>query len=180
MVTRATHPVETDPDAVRAWFARRIAETEAAETVAARADERAADELAAVDSDPASWKKAADLAAMMLAGFAPAWEVTTDERAEISGAVADCLDHYFPGATAGVDHWHPLLRLTWVLGAVAVMRIEPYERAAGGIGLRIQPMRQGKATDGDSNNETAGRGSDSDSGGDRIGENVGRFASDGE
>jgi hypothetical protein len=177
---RATHPIKLDIDAARAQFARWIEDDSAQDSAAELAEENRAAELAGVNSDPSAWGKAGDLIALTVSGFAPAWEISDTERGEISGALADCLDHYFPGATTGIDNWHPLARLAWVLGALTVPRVNFVERPGGGIGIKLQPFKIGESENGNENSAATGRASDSDSGRDGQRQNVGRFTTDGE
>lgn len=139
-----SHQVHVDADEVQ-------------EQLEQMADTAAADEQAAVEaqeqatSDPESWSKGASMVVAIIdAKVCPAWGLSRDEKAELSGALCKVLDHYFPGGLFGIERWHPLLQLAWVFGSIALTRFD-FEQ------LQFEPMhRETNDADGEAQERRAG------------------------
>ena len=126
----------------------------------------------AADQDPESWLTASNWSVDFLdKKFCPAWELDAGEKEQLSTALAEVLDLYFPGAMRGFDHWHPLAKLFGSAMMISAMRIdfETWQLAA---------LHNDKKADheGTSRRRTLDLGD----GNDAERENVGRFTTDGE
>ena len=166
VTAKAVNSVELDEAAELAelaGFADREATAEReAETAAAAA------EVEAAGHDPAAWRKASDFIVQVAAGqVCPNWELGEGDQAELSAALAEVLDHYFPGGPNGVDNWHPLYKLGFALVTVALMR--GFDWSTG----RLKPLRRKEPESGAS--ETAEREPFVPGGDDEVGQERGRF-----
>lgn len=121
MTARAVNSVEVDE-------AAELAELEGFAQAAATAEREleAAEAAAAIEAeghDPAAWRRASDFVVLAFTGrICPNWNLTAEDHEQLSSALAEVMDHYFPGGPHGIDNWHPLLKLGAAIGGVAVVR----------------------------------------------------------
>jgi hypothetical protein len=159
--------MQVEPERALEFLAKLGADAEAE---AFQAEKKTATVQAAMDagdSDPDSWRTVADKTVEFSAGaICPAWELTNDEKGQLSAAVAEVLDHYFPGALQGFDRWHPLSKLAGTMFYVAVLRFD-FETG------RMAPLRKKEQADG--SGASRGRPADSDGGAESLGQNAGYF-----
>ena len=165
---------EIDIDTERAAAYIRLTGREAAADEAdqeKKTDDREAATIAA-DQDPDSWLTASNWSVDFLdKKFCPAWELDAGERDQLSKALADVLDLYFPGAMRGFDHWHPLAKLFGSVMMISAMRID-FET------WQLNPLHELKKADDES--APRRRTLDLGDGDDAQRENVGRFTTHGE
>lgn len=162
-MTRAhLNDVEADPAAEL--------EAIAAAGAAAQSDELEA-EVAAAGHDPEAWLEGAGVAVEFLsAKVCPAWELGTEHKGELAKRLARVLDHYLPGAVAGVDNWHPLWQLGASLAMVTAACGFDYQR------MQLKPLHPPKkGAENDAEGETTGRVAPVHDGGEPERQNVARF-----
>lgn len=69
----------------------------------------------------------------------PAWEITPDERGEISPALAECMEQLFPGGIEG--RYACWVRLIAACGAITVSRVYKHGRIPPLFAARVGPSR---------------------------------------
>lgn len=167
------HPMQIDTDRAHALIAELgvQAELEAFERDAKV--ERGQERMQTSDSDPQSWRTVADQAVTVIAErVCPAWDLSATEREMSAAAIAETLDHYFPGSLQGFDAWHPLSKLAGAAAFIVIMRLD---LSTG----RLQPLHYRKRANG-SHGTAAGWPGDIDDRQESLRQNDTEFKTDGE
>lgn len=166
--------IEVDTERALAYIKEVGREFEVNEARATQQQEKRSEQVENSDHDPGAWGTVADKAADAIATkLCPNWEITQDEKSWWSGSVAECLDHFFPGALEGFDNWHPIAKVIGASAAIAALRISFDD---GGFIPLHEPKKDTKNGDA----EPAGRTLDIDNGENSKRQNSGSFTTSGE
>lgn len=154
-----------DQENAAAFLERVGRDAEAAAFLEDRKADKTQQAMETATSEPESWLTVARKSVDFTAGaVCPAWELTAEERGELSLSVAQVLDHYFPGALAGFESWHPLAKLSGTCFFIAMTRFDLQA-------LQFQPLHYQPKGDNNDDGKPGRRESDIDDGHDAVRKN---------